>query len=684
MRFHLVLAVGLLSSSAQAVNTRTFRVTSYKEFEDGEAHGVLLSSRGEASTGFASKRVEISEAVVFSSVTAKDGTVYFGTGDQAAIYEVKKGKAKKLTAIDATMVTSLAIAVDGTLYAGTMPGGRIFSVDKSGAAHELAKLPAEHVWALALDEAHKKLYAGTGPDGKIFSVELASKKDPVHVVYESGEKHILSLAQAEDGSLYAGSSESGILYRIEVGKKISARALHDFEGDEVRAIACHGNTLYVAINEFQKPQTINAQVPHAGIKLNVSAATAAPNALPGRDRKSKSGIVRIDPDNRVEQIHVLSDGYFTALHVDNENNVYAASGSNGRVYMIRPDRTVVTAVDLSERQVLTLALSGDHHLVGTGDAGAAYELTHATAKDANYQSKAFDALFPARFGHLRWTGNGKFVVETRSGNTAHPDKTWSSWETVSHDGKTSEGGVGEVASPDGRYVQVRFNFHSSDAVLRDFSLFYLPQNQRSRITEVTVDERGFSGHIPLQAKVNRTRSPILHLRWKAENFDEDNLVYRLFFRQEGDSSWRLLGGPEPLTTTDVEWNTESLPDGNYVVKVVASDERSNPKELVLEHALESAPFLVDNRKPDVAVKVSYPSLSGHAQDSFSPLSELAYSIDGGDWQLLSPKEGVFDEPSKDFSVKLPSDLSPGTHSLAVRAVDSADNIGAAQTTFKVK
>jgi hypothetical protein len=178
---------------------------------------------------------------------------------------------------------------------------------------------------------------------------------------------------------------------------------------------------------------------------------------------------------------------------------------------------------------------------------------------------------------------------------------------------------------------------------------------------------------------------MVRLRWKVENADEDELVYRLFFREESEVNWKPLGGPEPLTKTEWEWNTEPIPDGNYVIKVVASDERANPKEEALEHAFTSSPFLVDNRKPELAeVKVSYPFAAGRARDSFSPITELAYSIDGGDWQPFSPRDGIFDDPVEDFSVKLTAGLSAGAHSLAIRAVDAADNLGAVQVTFRVK
>ena len=50
---------------------------------------------------------------------------------------------------------------------------------------------------------------------------------------------------------------------------------------------------------------------------------------------------------------------------------------------------------------------------------------------------------------------------------------------------------------------------------------------------------------------------------------------------------------------ELDWNTEAIPDGNYLVRVVASDERSNPREDALDAELVSPPYLVDNRRPEV-------------------------------------------------------------------------------------
>ncbi|MCA1662673.1 MAG: hypothetical protein LC659_00085, partial [Myxococcales bacterium] len=568
----------------------------------------------------------------------------------------------------------------------------------------------EHVWSLVYDEGKQTLYAATGPNGRLFAIDVSRLDRPAvgrrdRLLYDSGEKHLLSLVRGDDGALYAGSADQAILYKITPGGGsaggAAVQALHDFEGDELRAIARRGNTLYVAVNEFQHGgaagTTASSTGPSAprGTKMVIPTApattTAPTTAGLSRDRKGRGAVYRVDPDGRVEQLHALADGYFTALHVDGDGNVWAAAGSNGRVYLIRPDRTVITAFDLPERQVLTLAFDasaqkgGPSGLLGTGDAGALYRIGPDPQKDAHYVTKVFDAQFPARWGNLAWRGHGALTLETRSGNTSHPDKTWSGWSALPKPEKGSDNGNGHIGSAPGRYLQIRAGFGGARTVLRDLTVYYQPQNQRPRVAEMTVGDETAQKHLSAFTRSAKPRSPVVKLRWRVDNPDDDDLIYRLSYREENETNWKPIGGAEPLTRTEYEWNTESIPDGNYVVRVIASDERSNPREEALEHSLMSTPFLVDNRKPELSdVKVAYPTASGRAHDSFSAISELAYSIDGGDWQPFAPKDGIFDDPTEEFSFKLPSGLASGGHSLAVRAVDAADNVGAVQLTFRVK
>jgi len=120
------------------------------------------------------------------------------------------------------------------------------------------------------------------------------------------------------------------------------------------------------------------------------------------------------------------------------------------------------------------------------------------------------------------------------------------------------------------------------------------------------------------------------------------------------------------------------------MKVVASDEESNPAGEALTDETISEPVKVDNRRPEV-VQLTYEAgkLSGIARDNLSIIRFLEYTVDGGDWKFFTAKDGVFDDREEAFEVKLDA-LKPGLHFIAVRATDEEGNVGVEKTTVPAK
>ena len=75
------------------------------------------------------------------------------------------------------------------------------------------------------------------------------------------------------------------------------------------------------------------------------------------------------------------------------------------------------------------------------------------------------------------------------------------------------------------------------------------------------------------------------LQWRAEDENDDELVYDVLYRREGESSWKPLRRGVPDTI--LVWDTNTVPNGSYFVKIVASDGPSNPAGTALTGELES-------------------------------------------------------------------------------------------------
>src|SRR5207245_2860062 len=81
--------------------------------------------------------------------------------------------------------------------------------------------------------------------------------------------------------------------------------------------------------------------------------------------------------------------------------------------------------------------------------------------------------------------------------------------------------------------------------------------------------------------------------------DGDALGYEVSYRRMDDTRWRSLR--KGLTDPVLAWDTTTVPNGRYVIRVTASDSPSNPESLALSSEKESDPFDVDNTPPTVSL-----------------------------------------------------------------------------------
>ena len=157
----------------------------------------------------------------------------------------------------------------------------------------------------------------------------------------------------------------------------------------------------------------------------------------------------------------------------------------------------------------------------------------------------------------------------------------------------------------------------------------------------------------------------LLISWQADDPDSDKLVYEVAFRGEGESQWKTLR--RDLHDNALALDGDSLADGRYYFKIIASDREANPPGAAREMELVSSPVLIDNTPPVIRVQSS--SRTGNiadvvfdAQDTASALRRAEWSLDAGDWQPIAPVDGILDSKAEQFRLHV-DNIPAGEHVL---------------------
>lgn len=674
-----VLAGVCLASGVRAVTTRHFSLDSARVLAAGKLEGTAVHSDGSVRPGVETRRLALEGVGVARALLVRpDGVAFVGTGNQGKIYKVQSDRATMFAETGELTVTSLVSGFGGVLYAATIPHGKIFRIDAAGKASVFAQpAGADHVWALVFDDKRATLFAATGPEGKLFSIDAKGKSE---VALDTDATHVMALALDRDRTLYAGTDGEALLYKIRAPAR--AEVLYDFEGNEVTALAVRDGVLAVAANNFPKPSPTPPK-PKADDAKDDGKTTDKTETDKATERpKPGSGTLwRIDAGGRARKLFSPDEGHLTAVEWGVDGAIYAASGKSGDIYRVQADGAYASWIDVDERQVLALSLSGAHPMFSTGDGAAVYRVLGGKAREALWTSKVLDAEFASRWGGLSWRGDGKLAFQTRSGNTDKPENGWSEWSSPLS-------APGPIRSPAGRFLQIRARLDTDKpAAIYAVTAYYVPQNQPVTLRELNVaPKKGGSG--PRPGGTGDARKPeaptnVYTAEWEVTNPDGDDLRYRLAYRREGRGVWLpILKETEILTRTNYEWITEGVPDGFYRLRVTASDELDNPASGVLEATLDSEPFLLDNHPPHVEGLTWVGGvLRGVATDSLGPVSRLERAVDGGDWVPFDSEDGIFDTEREPFA--LPLDLARGSHVIAVRVADARRNVAVAELEVSV-
>jgi hypothetical protein len=721
----LILAAGLFAGSPQF---KAF--VTQEDLEKGKALGISIDALGQMRLAPAVReRLRASVPYLWCAASDAQGSIYAGGGNPALVLRVTE-KSPPDTVFTSAEVAVFAMALaQNNLYIATAPDGQIYRQSGREKAQPFFKPEAKYIWCIA-PRQDGALYVATGEPGRVY---LVQPNDKAEIFFQSEEKHIRSLAlDKNSGTLYAGSSGNGYLYRLTPQGGVSV--MYDAAFPEIHQLAIgRDGAVYAAAagDAGGRPGLIPTPVAaveggepeeeEEGPPISISAAgedqpqLPAVIVAPGQAGKGAGAVYRCTQDGMVKTLWNSRQDRIHAMLLEASGTLLIGTGDQGRVYRLADDGARTLLFQLESSQITSiLAGANGTYLLTTANAGTLQQMQPAAREKGEYLSDVIDAKVPSQWGAVNWqtpagpSNEGQARLFTRSGNTGKPDKTWSEWTAVQG---PATGGA--IASPAARFLQWKIEMTSSgktSAVVKRVQVSYLQKNAAPEVTAINIYNPGDAFPEAKEQAANHLSdgqdggSPVVKsipppesgrktfqkgaqsIGWQARDENNDRLIYRIEIRAVGENAWRELA--KDYAGTVYTWDSQALPDGEYQIRISASDQRSNPPSLALSSEKVSEIFIVDNTPPEVknlAVQKSGGQwqASFEAADQLSRLKEAWYAVDADKWQLIYPADNVADQRRETFQFTLPANAAPtATSILAVKVVDANGNSGFGKVIIK--
>jgi sugar lactone lactonase YvrE len=734
----LVAASGLLPGLAGAQGTKLWSVGRYDEMEKGTAEGVAIRSDGRLEAGpTTSLLYATGKSYVWSMTSDAAGNGYLGLGGTASGSAVvmkvtPEGKAAQIFEGKELAVQAVRVAADGSVLVATSPDGKVYRVPASSGTSAAAPVVVfdpsateekpKYLWDLAVSKGGE-VYVAAGAPAVVYRVPAGGGK--AEVLFKTADQHIRCLLLAPDGTLWAGSDGSGVIYKFAT-QTVGAKpfAVYAAGRREITALAMDAAGNVYAAGVGTKGHTALPPLPVTGnVGMTITFVQPGSSTAAGSNTLVPDGseIYKIAVDGSPQKLLTLKDDVVYALAVRN-GSLLAATGNRGRVYRVDTKEAgrFTDVAHLEASQGMAFAPGKDGLLVATSNSGKVFRLGDAVASNATYTSEVFDAQGFAQWGRaeVRAGAASGFDLFVRSGNVESPLMGWSEWARV--------GGDGGLNVPAGRYVQWKAVLRSGGTV-DSVALNYLQKNVAPVVDDVVVAPGArvaatpaasnpatvqvafpaaagaapavtFSPDASSQPLTAQKDKTAVTVRWAAHDDNGDDLMFAVWYRGVGEANWRLL--KDKITEKAYSFDSALLPDGSYAVKVVASDAPVHTDAEALTGEKVSEVFVVDTTPPVpgvlTATMVAETAAPTHpmihatleARDATSPIAHAEYSVDAGPWQYLEPVGKVSDSLIEryDFTVAVPAATAPvqdaKEHVLAVRVYDRYENVAAVKAVVR--
>ena len=416
-----------------------------------------------------------------------------------------------------------------------------------------------------------------------------------------------------------------------------------------------------------------------------------------------SEVYGIDSNGYARKLWSHASELVYSIVLDAQDRPLIATGNRGGLYRLDSMQRYTLVETLAPTQVTQLVAArgnGGAIYAVTGNIGKLYQIGPGLENDGVFESDVLDAAAFTYWGRISYEGHDRVAIETRSGNMNDAHKNWSPW--------TAPSGDGRVQSPAARFLQYRLTLAAS-AEVDTVDVKFQAKNIAPVVEQVEVTPPNYKFPAPAATTSTAPVSPatlnlpaigqkrsnkasgaaaasgestatvnyakgFAGVRWAVGDDNGDTLVYRVEIRGVSERDWKLLR--DKIRERYYSWDSTAFADGEYVVRITASDSPSNTPEASLSASLESDPFLVDNTPPVIqgltaSVTSGKLNISFQAKDALSNIVRAEYSLNGGDWTIVEPVTRLSD--AKELNYRFAIDAPAGESTVAVRVTDEFDN-----------
>jgi hypothetical protein len=697
--------------------------TEQADFAKGFFERTAVTSEGDVRLSFTvSKAIDTGKPFVWTLAPDGEGSLLVGTGHEGDILQLSSdGKVSTLCRLPELEVHWLVADGEGWL-AGTSPRGRIYHLTPDGKYRQVAQLEQNYP-ICAVRRAQNSVLIGAGGTAGIVYEWRDGRVAPL---LRTGQNHITAMVVA-DNVVYVGTGDNATLWTILPDN--TAQAVRDFGEGAVSAlsvlqdgsllIALHARSQVIRLYLDRRTKTV--------IERAESPILAFVPAPDGSVFATGSGVIyQIFPDHRVDLVENRLDVDFVA-GAWWRNALWLGTANGGEIYTAKLDGGEGTYIS-PVHDARNRAHWGSLYWVAETPKGTSVELSTRSGNvpepDASWSDwssplpQSGDRITspPARYIQYRAilrTENPQVAPRLLAVSLYYrpqnqpPRVTW----------KSPKGGAvlsGEQSlewqaeDPDKDTLTYRVYYRAEDErEWREISTAKsaLPAASRSaegeRSRPQTVQEERVPTVEEMMADLRQQveSDPHLPAEVKAEilaSAQRDLPQIQAAMQEEArrppqPAPPTQVPPPVSTTATSRKWDTKSLKDGVYRLRVVASDRPSNAGDPLSAEAI-SEPVVVCNSKPVIMVPSAdglqvqadgTVQVSGFVLQKLVPVTAVQVRIGEDEWLAAEAGDGVFDSPLETFvfrSEKLPS----GEHQITVKAFNAAGLSATWQKRFTVK